>query len=87
MTVNAGQTVSVTLENPRRFKIFVLVCRDCDTTLYPSTVTVDGTDKTSLAAGGGGAIADADLCALDGASYDGKHTGSHPANVSIPVNP
>ena len=87
VTVNAGQTVSVTLENPRRFKIIVLVCRDSDNTLYPSTVTVDSTDKTSLAAGGGGAIADADLCALDGASYDGKHTGSHPANVSIPVNP
>jgi hypothetical protein len=87
VTVTAGHTTSVTLVDPRRFKIVVLVCRESDNTLYPSTVTVDGTDKTSLNTGGGGSVSDADLCGLGGASYGGKHTGNHPGNVNIPTTP
>jgi hypothetical protein len=86
VTVTAGHTTSVTLENPRRCKIVVLVCRESDDKLYPSTVTVDGTDKTSLNTVGGG-VTDADLCGLGGASYQGKHVGDHPGNVHIPTTP
>lgn len=87
VVVSSGSTISLTFVDPREFRIIVLVCREADDTLYPSTVTVDGENKTSLASGGGGAIADADLCALGGASYGGKHTGDHPGNVNIPVTP
>ncbi len=77
--------VELTFVDVRKFTIIVLVCKESNNTLYPSTVTVDGADKTSLATGGGGTITDAQLCALGGASYSGKHTGNHPGNVNIPV--
>jgi hypothetical protein len=85
--VNNGRTLNLTFANPRKFTIIVLVCRQSDNTLYKSTVTVDGTNKTSLGTGGGGTITDAQLCALGGAAYSGKHTGDHAANVNIPTNP
>jgi hypothetical protein len=87
ITVGAGGTVSLNLTDPREFKVIVLVCRESDNTLYPSTVTVDGVNKTSLQPGGGGAITDASLCGLGGANYDNKATGNHPANVNIGATP
>jgi hypothetical protein len=83
-TLGSGGSVTETFVNPRKFKVIVLVCRDSDNSLYPSTVTVDGAQKTSLNTGGGGTISDSALCSLGGAAYDGKHFGDHPANVNIP---
>jgi hypothetical protein len=82
--VGAGETKALTFTDVRKFKVIVLVCQESNNQLYPSTVTVDGVDKTSLGHNGGGTLTDADLCALGGASYGGKHTGNHPANVNIP---
>ena len=87
VTVTAGQTLPLTFTDPRKFKVIVLVCKESGNTLYPSTVTVDGVNKTSLAPGGGGTITDASLCGLGGASYDNKAVGNHPANVNIPLTP
>ncbi|MBO1269801.1 MSCRAMM family protein [Arthrobacter cavernae] len=81
--VGAGGTVSLTFVDPRDFKIIVLVCKSADNSLYPSTVTVDGVDLTSLGTAPAGFTA-AQLCGLGGAAYDDKKFGGHPANVNIP---
>jgi hypothetical protein len=85
--VGAGGSISLTFVDPREFKVIVLVCKESNNTLYPSTVTVDGLNKTSLATGGGGTITDAQLCGLGGASYGDKLVGNHPANVNIGATP
>lgn len=82
-TVGAGGTVSLTFTDPRDFRIIVLVCKSADNSLYPSTVTVDGVDLTSLGTAPAGFTA-AQVCALGGAAYDDKKVGDHPANVNIP---
>jgi hypothetical protein len=81
--VGANETVTLTFIDPRDFKVIVLVCKEADNSLYPSTVTVDGVDKTSLATAPSGLTA-AQLCGLGGAAYDDKSFGNHPANVNIP---
>jgi hypothetical protein len=83
VTVTAGATVPLTFTDPRQFTVIVLVCRNADSTLYPSTVTIDGVNKTSLATGGGGTTTDATLCALGGATYSPKGVGDHAGNVNI----
>lgn len=83
VTLVGGTNVSLTFVDPRDFKIIVLVCKDADNSLYPSTVTVDGVDKSSLGAAPSGITA-ATLCGLGGAAYDNKSFGNHPANVNIP---
>jgi hypothetical protein len=83
VTLVGGATVSLTFVDPRDFKIIVLVCKEADNSLYSSTVTVDGVDKSSLSAAPSGLTA-AQLCGLGGAAYDDKSYGDHPANVNIP---
>jgi Prealbumin-like fold domain len=83
--IGAGGTVSRTFTDPRKFKVIVLVCKESDNSLYSSTVTVDTENKNSLGSAPPG-LTEAALCALGGASYAGKHTGAHPANVNIPTN-
>jgi hypothetical protein len=83
VTLVGGATVSLTFVDPRDFKIIVLVCKEVDNSLYSSTVTVDGVDKSSLSAAPSG-LTSAQLCGLGGAAYDDKSYGNHPANVNIP---
>jgi hypothetical protein len=87
VTVTAGGTLPLSFVDPREFTVIVLVCRESDNTLYRSTVTVDGVNKTSLGSGGGGTITDSQLCGLGGANYQDKATGNHPANVNIGATP
>jgi hypothetical protein len=86
VVVGAGQNVPVTLTDPRKFRIIVVVCQQgTNDSLHASSVTVDGVTKTSLASGGGGSLSDADVCGLGGARYSDKHAGDHPnADVNIP---
>jgi hypothetical protein len=86
VVVGAGQTVPVTLTDPRKFRIIVVVCQQGTTdSLYASSVTVDGVTTTSLASGGGGSLSDSAVCGLGGARYSDKHAGDHPnADVNIP---
>jgi len=86
VVVGAGQTVSVTLTDPRKFRIIVVVCQQgTNDSLHASSVTVDGVTKTSLGSGGGGTLSDSDVCGLGGARYSDKHAGDHPnADVNIP---
>src|SRR5919198_3477999 len=61
VVVGAGQNVPVTLTDPRKFRIIVVVCQQgTNDSLHASSVTVDGVTKTSLASGGGGSLSDAD---------------------------
>jgi uncharacterized surface anchored protein len=91
VTLGSGVTFSnLSFGNVALYKIIVLVCRQSDNSLYPSTVTVDGTNKTSLATGdthpaqSAVTMSDATLCSIGGASYGDKAPGNHPGNVSIP---
>src|SRR5919197_2370709 len=86
VVVGAGQTVPVTLTDPRKFRIIVVVCQQgTSDSLHASSVTVDGVTKTSLASGGGGSLSDSAVCGLGGARYSDKHAGDHPnADVNIP---
>ncbi|MBT2513417.1 SpaA isopeptide-forming pilin-related protein [Arthrobacter sp. ISL-30] len=83
VTLTGDVTVPLIFVDPRDFKVIVLVCKEADNSLYPSTVTLDGVDKTSLATAPAGLTA-AQLCGLGGAAYDDKSYGDHPANVNIP---
>ncbi|MDQ4503186.1 prealbumin-like fold domain-containing protein [Sinomonas sp. ASV322] len=83
VTVAPGATVTLTFTNPRQFTIIVLVCKNADSSLYPSQVTVDGSTLTSLGAAPAG-LTSAQLCSLGGASFSPKAVGSHPASVLIP---
>jgi uncharacterized surface anchored protein len=86
ISVTAGQNTSVTLSDPRKFRIIVVVCQQgTNDSLHPSSVTVDGVQKTSLGSGGGGSLSDSDVCGIGGARYSDKHAGDHPnADVNIP---
>ncbi|MBT2520011.1 prealbumin-like fold domain-containing protein [Arthrobacter sp. ISL-28] len=81
--LGTGGTVTLTFIDPRDFKVVVLVCKEADNSLYSSKVKVDGVEKYSLAAAPSGLTA-AQLCGLEGAAYDDKGLGVHPAEVNIP---
>ena len=83
VTVGSGATVPLTFTDPRQFTIIVLVCKNVDSSLYPSTVTVDGAATTSIGAAPSG-VTSAQLCSLGGAAYSPKGTGDHASNVNIP---
>jgi Prealbumin-like fold domain/Domain of unknown function (DUF5979) len=85
VTVAADQTVPLTFIDPRKFTVIVLVCKEADNSLYKSTVTLDNVDTSSLGSAPQG-LTEAQLCALQGARYTGKHIGNHPGNVNIPTN-
>ncbi|GHG53766.1 hypothetical protein GCM10012320_24610 [Sinomonas cellulolyticus] len=81
---SAVPAAAVTVKDPRQFTVIVLVCRNSDHSLYPSQVTLDGSAAvTSLGAGGGGAISDASLCALQGATFSPEGTGNHTSGINI----
>jgi hypothetical protein len=83
VTLAAGDNKTCTITNTRLFKIIVLVCNQSTNLLHPSTVTIDGVDKTSLAPGSLTPAEQAALCGLGGASYSDKGLGNHPGNVNI----
>jgi hypothetical protein len=68
---------SITFTDPRKFKVITIVCRESSpNTMYPSSVTFDGSLKTSAAAADLPAgVTAAQACAIGGASYPGKHYG------------
>ena len=83
-TPGTGQTVQLTFTNPRTHKVIVLVCHEGTNTLAPSAVTRnDANSKTSLSGTGLSAQAQADLCALGGASYDGLGHGAQDFDVNV----
>ena len=80
---NQGQTITVTFVNPRLHKVIVLVCHEGTNTLHPSSVTLNGETKTSMASPPAG-FTQQQLCALNGASFGGKGHGTLSGSVTIP---
>ena len=85
-----GQVIALTFNDPRLFKVIVLVCQESDNTLYASNVTFDnppapGTVTTSL--GTSTSPTEAVLCGLGGATLPNVGTGAHSADISIPSTP
>ncbi len=78
---NQGDSVPVSVVNPRKHRIVVLVCHEGTDTLFSRDVTIDGETKQSLAPGN---LTDAQqkaLCDAGGASY-GDISG-HPAKNAL----
>ena len=76
IVLTLGQNADITAQpfvNPRQHKIIVLVCHQGTNTLAASDVTIDGTQKTSLANGATlpDGVSEAELCGLGGAAYPG----------------
>ena len=81
-----NQRFPLTFVNPRTFKVITLVCKEATNTLYQSSVTLGtGPAKNSLSSPPAG-ITEAQLCALGGASFEGKTANSttpYGGNVTI----
>lgn len=74
-----AQTVTLTFDDPRDFKVIVFVCQESNGQLYASSVTFQDGTKTTLATGALPAgITESVLCALStGAVYDDLSFGSY----------
>lgn len=83
VTVGAGGTVTLNLENPRLHKVIVIVCHQGTDTLAASDVTNGSGSLTTLATGAGlpGGITEAQLCSLQG--FTDKPHGSKSLTVNV----
>jgi hypothetical protein len=89
ITVANGGTVSVSATDPRKFKMIVLVCRESDSTLYSSSVTINGDSRpNSLTAAGAttAGLSESALCGLAAGAKGGLLRSNNPqaASVTIP---
>lgn len=86
-TVARGETKNLSFTNPRTFKVIVLVCREADSKLYPSAVTIDGQaagNSLSSAQAATDGVSEAALCGISTGQRGGLQTGNHSANpISI----
>ena len=90
ITLAAGDNKTCTITNTLvAFSVIVLVCRESDSSLYSSNVTVGGVPKNSLGSAPAGFTESGTtgLCTalLGGARYTSEAPGSHDANVTIPT--
>jgi uncharacterized surface anchored protein len=97
VTVTRNTATTLNLVDPRKFKVIVIVCRQVDSKLYPSAVTVDGTARgNSLAAAdipaalssSSGSV-ESQLCGISAGSASGLKaapdaSNPHSGSVSIP---
>jgi hypothetical protein len=83
LVVTAGSSLSRSFVDPREFTVITLVCRNSDSSLYPSSVTLGGQTEQSL--GEATAFAtEAELCSLGGARFTPRQRGVHNGSVTIP---
>ena len=87
----SNATTPLTFVDPRQFHVITLVCQNSDNSLYPSSVTLDSSTKTSLSASdlaafntaNGTSLTADQLCSLQGARFGPKQTGTYTGNVVI----
>jgi len=82
-SVGLGETKNLEFTNPRTFKVIVLVCRESDSTLYPSPVTIDGQaagNTLSSAQATTAGLSEAALCGIATGQRGGLLTGDHAAD-------
>jgi hypothetical protein len=92
ISVARNTATNVSATNPRLFKVIVLVCRQHDSTLYPSAITIDGASAgTSLSAAGASTagLSVSALCGLTDGDASGLRaapdaSNPHSASISIP---
>ena len=77
-----NRVVTLTLTNPRVFRIITIVCQEDTNVLVPSQVTFNGETRTSIGTAPAGVTA-ATLCNLGGAQFEDLPAGSYPGNVLI----
>lgn len=83
ITLTNGETKNLEYTNPRTFKVIVLVCREADSSLYPSAVTIDGQaagNSLSSAQATSAGLSEAALCGISTGQRGGLQTGNHSAN-------
>lgn len=83
LVVAAGSELTRSFVDPREFTVITLVCRSSDSSLYGSSVTLDGQELGSLTTAPGFAT-EAQLCSLGGARFTEKQHGTHHGSVVIP---
>ncbi|GGU21487.1 MSCRAMM family protein [Lentzea flava] len=87
ITLVRGETRNLEYTNPRTFKVIVLVCREADSKLYPSPVTIDGQASGSTLSSAQATTAglnEAALCGISTGQRGGLLTGNRPADpISI----
>jgi hypothetical protein len=91
LTVTAGSSATKTFVDPRLFHVITIVCQNSDSSLHPSSVTLDGQTKTSLNSSGltqfntdnGTSLTEAQVCSLGGASFGPKQAGTYNGSVGI----
>ncbi len=81
-----GDTVPVSLVDPRQHRVVVLVCHEGTDTLFSRDVTVDGVTKQSLAAGALTGAQQKALCDTGGASF-GDISGHDNVDALIGLGP
>ncbi|SFR16792.1 Cna protein B-type domain-containing protein [Lentzea waywayandensis] len=82
-SVARGETKNLSFTNPRTFKVIVLVCREADSKLYPSPVTIDGQaagSTLSSAQASAAGLGEAALCGIATGQRGGLLTGDHSAD-------
>jgi uncharacterized surface anchored protein len=87
VTLSLGQNADITstpFVDPRNFKVIVVVCRQSDSTLYSSPVTIDGTSAGSSLATAPANVDEATLCGVTAGAAGGKQYGPHTAGANIP---
>jgi Prealbumin-like fold domain len=92
ITITNGETEIVSATDPRKFKMIVLVCREADSTLYSSSVTINGDSRpNSLTAAGAttAGLSESALCGLTAGAKSGLLRANNPqsASVMIPASP
>ena len=84
---SGGQVVSLTFRDPRLHRLIVVTCHEGTNTLVGSSVTLNGTTKSSISAVPSGLVAkgvtQADLCGLGGAQFGGLGHGTFGPSVTI----
>jgi hypothetical protein len=86
VTLSAGSaTVTVNLTDPRTFRIITIVCQEGLDKLYPSTVTLGGTGKTSLKLSDLPAgLSESTVCNLAAAKFGDLAFGTYSESIAIP---
>lgn len=85
-TISAAvSSVTLTFQDPRLFKVIVLVCKQSDSSLWSSNVTLSPDTKASLASSS--SPSPATLCGLGGASFGDLQTGTKSLSVNIGTTP
>ena len=86
ITIVRGQTLQVSATDPRQFKAIVIVCREHDSKLYSSSITINGTSAGNSLGTAPAGITESTLCGLTAGARSGllKSASPHSASVTIP---